>query len=217
MRSVKYLSDISKIRFAYRVVLASASPRRREILRAAGVRFRSLSSRIRETQPKKHARRAAHAMRLALAKARAVLAQSRRQEVVLAADTIVCVDGQVFGKPPSSKIAHQMLRALSGRWHQVISGMALLDPELRLGKIWSVITRVKFRRISEKEIHQYVMTGEPFDKAGAYAIQGRASKFVEKIEGSYSNVVGLPIESVAQELLELEKLKRQQVGRVQAT
>jgi septum formation protein len=198
------------------VVLASASPRRREILHAAGVRFRSLSSRIQETPPEKHARRTAHVRRLALAKGRAVLSQMRHQEVILAADTIVCVESHVFGKPSSSKAARQMLRALSGRWHQVISGMALLDPQSGLEKIWSVTTRVKFRRLSEEEIHEYVMTGEPFDKAGAYAIQGRASNFVKEMEGSYFNVVGLPIESLAVELSALEKLKKQQAGHVQA-
>jgi septum formation protein len=130
------------------------------------------------------------AERLACEKALAV-AQVRPHDAVLGADTVVVIDGQILGKPADSADAVRMLRMLSGRQHQVITGVALV-----VGGQWVVdsqITRVTFSEISEREIADYVATGEPMDKAGAYAIQGIASRWIPRIEGDYSNVVGLPV------------------------
>jgi septum formation protein len=172
------------------LVLASSSPRRAELLRAAGINFTVRAADVDETiKPDELPRD--YVLRLSREKARAV---ARGDELTLGADTTVVINGQIAGKPVDIEDAKRMLRALSGRWHEVLTGVTLA----RAGKTISDIasTRVKFAELSEAEIVWYVSTGEPMDKAGAYAIQGHASLFIERIEGSYSNVVGLPVQLI---------------------
>lgn len=172
------------------LILASASPRRAELLRAAGISFQVRVADIDETQrPGEPARD--YVLRLSREKAAAVAAGD---ELVLGADTTVLIDEATAGKPENVADAERMLRALSGNWHEVLTAVTLL----RGGEARSDIatTRVKFAALSEEEIQWYVATGEPDDKAGAYAIQGYASLFIERIEGSYFNVVGLPVQMV---------------------
>ncbi len=169
------------------LVLASASPRRREILRRAGIPFRARPTGVDEAvrageTPRRHVRR------LAREKAQAA---GRPGETVLGADTVVVIDNQILGKPRNAPDAARMLRLLSGRVHRVLTGLYLLTPDGSRTEV--VETRVWFRRLTRAEIAAYVASGEPFDKAGAYAIQGLASKFVERIDGCYYNVVGLPV------------------------
>jgi septum formation protein len=171
------------------IILASASPRRAELLRAAGIPFRVEISNVEEARDPDEAPRA-YAERLALDKARAV-AQRFPGEPVLAADTIVIVDDAVLEKPADAADAARMLRQLSGRTHEVTTGVCVIASGNE--SVHSDTTRVVFRKLTEKDIAAYVATGEPMDKAGAYAIQGGAAGFVEKIEGDYDNVVGLPV------------------------
>ncbi len=172
------------------LILASASPRRRELLRRAGLRFRVRPSHADETAlPGETPRR--HVRRLAQEKARAVW---RPGEYVLGADTIVVIDNRILGKPRDARDAARMLRLLSGRSHRVLTGVCLLTPAGARTEVAE--TRVWFRRLTRREIAEYVASGEPLDKAGAYAIQGLASRFVERIDGCYANVVGLPVARV---------------------
>ena len=175
------------------LVLASASPRRRELLRNAGITFHVQSADIPEDPlPGEGAKDCAE--RLAREKALAV-ARQRPHDVVLGADTVVVVDGQcdgeLLGKPADAADAARMLRMLSGREHQVITGVCLVvngQPSVA-----SETTLVTVSEITDEEIAEYVASGEPMDKAGAYAIQGIASRWIPRIEGDYSNVVGLPV------------------------
>ncbi len=171
------------------LVLASASPRRQELLRNAGIAFAVQPAHIAEDPFPGEAAKAC-AERLAREKALAV-ARLRPKDVVLGADTVVVVGGQILGKPSDAADAARMLRVLSGRTHSVITGVCLVAA----GQ-WSVgseTTFVTMSEISEKEIADYVACGEPMDKAGAYAVQGIASRWIPRIEGDYSNVVGLPV------------------------
>lgn len=172
------------------LILASASPRRAELLTAAGIAFEVRPAHIDErVRPGEDAR--TYASRVAAEKARAVHATADGRPV-LAADTVVVVDGQILGKPSDDRDAKRMLRLLSGRAHEVVTAVALIDDPG--GAFEQVeVTTVEFTLLSRSEIDWYVATGEPSDKAGAYAIQGLASRFVTRIEGSYSNVVGLPV------------------------
>ena len=171
------------------LVLASASPRRQELLRNAGITFEVQPADISEDPlPGEGAK--ACAERLAREKALAV-ARQRPQDVVLGADTVVVIDSQILGKPSGATDAARMLRLLSGRDHEVITGVCLA-----VNGRWSVeseTTSVTMSEISEKEITDYVASGEPMDKAGAYAIQGIASRWIPRIDGDYCNVVGLPV------------------------
>lgn len=209
------------------LVLASASPRRQELLRTAGIAFAVQPADIDETPlPGEPARECAE--RLAREKALAVW-RTRPQDVVLGADTIVVVDETILGKPVDGEDAARMLRHLSGRVHRVITGVCVVQAaagrqspaasenlavysaqspasletlqtenrELRTG---SETTLVTMGELSEDEIRDYVASGEPMDKAGAYAIQGRASRWIPRIEGDYSNVVGLPVALVCRML-----------------
>jgi len=172
------------------LVLASASPRRREILRRAGIPFRARPVQVDEAvRPGETPRR--HVRRLAREKAQAA---GRPGENVLGADTVVVIDDYILGKPRDARDAARMLRLLSGRVHRVLKGLCLLTPQGSRAEV--VETRVWFRRLTRAEIAAYVASGEPFDKAGAYGIQGLASKFVERIDGCYYNVVGLPVSQV---------------------
>ncbi|MBI3697270.1 MAG: septum formation inhibitor Maf [Acidobacteria bacterium] len=179
-----------------RLILASASPRRREILRRAGIPFLARPSRVDET-PLPGETPAAHVRRLARAKAQA--ARRRPGEWVLGADTVVVIGNRILGKPRNSREAARMLRSLSGRMHRVLTGLCLLTPHRSHSAV--VETKVWFRPLSPTEVARYLASGEPLDKAGAYAIQGLASKFIRRIDGDYSNVVGLPLSILSRWLL----------------
>ncbi len=177
------------------LVLASQSPRRAEILRQAGIPFSVRVAEVDET-PLPHEDPEDYVQRLAEAKALAVSAAA--DEVVLGADTTVVLDGEMMGKPVDAEDARRMLSVLSGRRHEVITGICLRFPT-DLVRDWAA-TAVWFAAMDRSEIERYVASGEPMDKAGAYAIQGLASKFIEKIEGCYFNVVGLPVATVYRHL-----------------
>jgi septum formation protein len=172
-----------------RLILASSSARRAELLRAAGIAFEIVPAEIDE-RPLAGETPAAHVERLAREKAGAVAPQHPRAEI-LAADTTVVIDGLMLGKPADDTEARAMLTRLSGRTHEVLTGVALI----RDGHLASAVdtTSVRFVPMSDADIDWYVASGEPWGKAGAYGIQGLASRFVDRIEGSYSNVVGLPM------------------------
>ena len=171
-----------------KLVLASRSPRRAELLRAAGIKFTIRSAEIDET-PRRGELPRDYVLRLAEEKARAVAADE--SEVVLAADTTVVLSTEIMGKPVDAADATRMIGALAGQKHQVITGVFLKWGTDAVGGIAS--TDVWMASMTDAEIAEYVASGEPMDKAGAYAIQGLASRFIERIDGSYSNVVGLPI------------------------
>lgn len=181
------------------LILASASPRRQEILREAGIFFEVRPAHIREERQPGEAP-IDYACRLAQEKAEA-MAREFPQRYVLGADTIVVVDDQVLEKPRDAADARRMLRLLSGRAHAVTTAVSLCRPQ-SASVTRSATTQVFFRAITDKEIAKYVASGEPTDKAGAYAIQGGAGPWVEHIEGEYSNVVGLPLSLVKEMLLE---------------
>ena len=182
-----------------KMILASASPRRRELLTQAGFSFEVKVSDadeiITEKEPDKIVKE------LALVKACAVAA-SETEALIIGADTIVTVDGKILGKPRDAEEAFSMLSMLQGRTHQVYTGVALITKEEGLQKshVFSEKTDVHMYPMTEQEIREYIATGEPLDKAGAYGIQGRAAVYIRKIEGDYNNVVGLPISWLYQEL-----------------
>ena len=201
-----------------RLILASSSPRRKELLEAAGFTFEVMHSSVEERQGQGESAEE-FVRRIATEKAEEVLSRvtTTAPVSVLGADTVVVVNGQTLGKPISSDDARRMLRLLSGREHRVLTGVCLIhsstpDPSsLRsLQKDVRVAsTTVTIAPLSEPEIDQYVASGETADKAGGYAIQGRASKFVEKIEGCYFNVVGLPVSLVYQMFQQMETAHRE--------
>jgi septum formation protein len=174
------------------LILASASPRRRELLAHLGLPFRVVVADIDET-PHPGEQPVPYTLRLAEAKARAVLAL-HPQSTVLGADTTVTVDGNLLGKPADAQDATHMLRMLSGRAHQVTTGVALVSARQR--DVQAVTTTVHMGNITDAEIAAYIATGDPMDKAGAYGIQGQAMRWIPRIDGEYSNVVGLPIARV---------------------
>lgn len=177
------------------LVLASASPRRRELLTQAGFSFSVHPADIPE-DPLPNEDPIAYVTRLALEKAQAVYGQIGGAGVqVLGADTTVIVDHHILGKPEDAADAARMLRLLSGRAHRVATGVALVTA--RSSEATAEVTEVYFQPLTDAEIAGYVATGEPMDKAGAYAIQGRAARWIPRIEGCYFNVVGLPIALVA--------------------
>jgi septum formation protein len=178
-----------------KLILASASPRRAEILRNAGIRFEICStdvdeSRLDNESPSDYVRR--------LALAKAVSAAHKNPNLgadvlIIGADTVVVVDEAILGKPKSSDDAKRMLRSISGRVHEVHTGLALLQTSGMQQRVVEEISRVHFAYLSDQEIADYLATGEPFDKAGAYAIQGLGGRYVSRIEGCYFNVMGLPL------------------------
>lgn len=176
-----------------RLVLASASPRRAELLAAAGFRPRVLPAHIDESLRPGEAP-AEYVQRLSREKALAVSDRVTLDDLVLGADTVVLIGSEIAGKPVDEADATRMLRALSDRWHEVLTGVTCLLRGQSRSEV--VVTRVRFAALGNEEIDWYVASGEPFDKAGAYAIQGLASLFIEEIQGSYSNVVGLPVQAV---------------------
>jgi septum formation protein len=178
----------------HELVLASASPRRREILSQLGLQFRVLASGADEGQPgtqtpEAYARWAAEHKCAAVA---AQLAAERRAAFVLGADTIVVIDGGVLGKPSDERDAARMLQLLQGRTHEVITAVRVQAPAGGLARTIAVRSRVQFRVLDAQTIARYAVSGEGADKAGAYAVQGLGAGLVRAIEGSYSNVVGLP-------------------------
>ena len=186
--------------FGPHLILASRSPRRADLLTLVGARFDLAPADVDET-PLPDERAEAHVLRLAEAKARAAAARrddwsdphGDKETLILGADTIVTLDREILGKPADGAEAARMLRSLSGRVHEVWTGLFLYDPAHARGVGEAVRSIVKFARLSPEDIESYVATGEPLDKAGAYAVQGYGAVFVEAIEGSYSNVVGLPL------------------------
>ena len=176
----------------FRLILASASPRRRELLQRMGYAFEVCAPDVDE-----HVEgRAEDIVRtLAVRKARAAAARCD-EGIVVASDTLVSLEGKPLGKPTDESEAYAMLRALSGRSHEVFTGVCLLDAATGREAVEVVETRVRFRALSDAQIWDYIRTGEPMDKAGAYGIQGGAGKFVEALEGSFENVMGFPVDEV---------------------
>ena len=186
-----------------KLILASASPRRKELLENLGYVFQTIPADIDETisdtkSPEDIVKE------LALQKATYVANSVNYPAIIIGSDTIVVVDNTILGKPENNEDAYNMLKMLSGRAHQVISGIAIIDNKSNKNIVDSVSSDVYFRTLSIEEITSYVKTGEPMDKAGAYAIQGLASTFIEKINGCYNNIVGLPIFKVTQALKEFD-------------
>jgi septum formation protein len=190
------------------LILASASPRRQELLRAAGIAITVQPTNIPEVPLDGEAAKT-FAERLAREKAWAIFKQ-RPADFVLGADTVVVVDTEILGKPRNPADAERMLGLLSGRTHEVITAVCVMGPKANapagvkndatLGDTRSETTVVTMSTISAEEIRAYIATGEPMDKAGAYAIQGQASKFIDRIEGCYFNVMGLPLAMVYKHL-----------------
>ena len=179
-----------------RLILASASPRRAELLTAAGFKFEVIPADVDET-PRAAESADAYTVRVARDKARNVLARfDEPGVVVIGADTEVVVDRQILGKPRDEEHAAQMLRLLSARAHEVLTAVVIAGKRRESSDITR--THVHFSAMTSEEIRTYVQTGEPMGKAGAYAIQGYAARFIDRIEGSWSNVVGLPIHAVHQ-------------------
>ncbi len=178
-----------------RLILASNSPRRKELLRSAGFEFEVRAS-CTEEFPSPGESPEAYVSRLAEEKARTVARTAEPNSLVLGADTEVVIDGQILGKPSGLDDAARMLRLLAGCTHRVITGVCLVQAPDRRLDLKCATTFVTFAPMSEQEIQSYARSGEPLDKAGAYGIQGLASRFVTRIDGSYSNVVGLPVSMV---------------------
>jgi len=183
------------------LILASSSPRRQELLSLLDISLRIVPSDVEESflkgeLPEEYVRR------LAITKAQQV-AEKFPEFWVLAADTIVVIEGEVLGKPKDAEEAESMLEKLSGQEHQVITGYCLLHIHLGQKRERIVSSLVKFKRLSAEEIRWYINTGEPFDKAGGYAVQGKAAFMIKEIKGSYTNVVGLPLCEVIEDLQEL--------------
>jgi septum formation protein len=190
-----------------RLVLASASPRRRELLTQAGYAFEVQPAHVNEDlRPGEEA--IAYVVRLAREKALCVLAEMSSKDpappqvVVLGADTTVTLDNHILAKPEDAADATRMLRMLSGRSHRVITGVAIATE--KGVEVAAEVTGVQFRTLSDQEIAAYVATGEPMDKAGSYGIQGLAAKWIPRVEGCYFNVVGLPLALVATMLEEAD-------------
>lgn len=177
-----------------KLVLASASPRRAEILRDAGIPFECRPVIFDETR-RPGELRGDYVRRLALGKARLCASENatREDSLFIGADTVVVADGEILGKPSSEEDARRMLRLLAGATHEVHTGLAVLRRPGTSEGVVDEITRVTFAPLADDEIESYIATGEPFDKAGAYAIQGIAGRYITGIEGCYFNVVGLPL------------------------
>lgn len=182
-----------------RVVLASASPRRSELLAQAGIPFVVDPSDVPEV-PEPDWDPCELATRLSARKALDVANRHPDADLIIGADTVVVLDQEVFGKPQDPEDAVRMLKRLSGRAHAVVTGWSLVDPRRDHALSEFTSSRVFFADLDEETIRRYVATGEPMDKAGSYAIQGKAGLFVQAIEGDYANIVGLPIAAIGQAL-----------------
>ena len=185
-----------------KLILASASARRAEILRDAGLSFVVLSSAVDETP---YENESPHDLveRLASAKAELAAARAIGPAIIIGADTVISLDGLILGKPRSSDDARHMLEKLSGRTHSVVTGVALIRLPDSERRTFVESTLVHFAALSAEQITRYLATGEPHDKAGAYAIQGHAGRFIPRIEGCYFNVVGLPLSRLYHALIDL--------------
>ena len=185
------------------LVLASASPRRRALLESVGIKLRVIPSHVDERDLTSREPPFLLVRKLAEEKAMDVFSRIK-EEAVIGADTIVVLDGQILGKPGSIEKAVEMLKLLNGKTHKVLTGVSLVNPHpfMRV-YTWHTETLVTFRNVTSEEIMSYVKTMEPIDKAGGYGIQELAACFVEKIEGSYTNVVGLPLAETVSLLLRL--------------
>ena len=179
-----------------KIILASASPRRKELMELAGYDFEVICADIVEVVPEE-AMPQEVVMSLALQKAQAVAAE-HKEAVVIGSDTVVALDGKILGKPHSEQVACEMLRSLSGRTHKVFTGVAIVCG----GKVKNFFdeTDVEFYSLGDDEIKKYVATGEPTDKAGAYGIQGKGSVLVKRINGDFFSVMGLPIAKLYREM-----------------
>ena len=184
-----------------KIVLASASPRRANLLKQIGLEFQICPSRVDESAITDTSPDTA-VQELALTKAKAV-AGNHMNGLVIGADTVVVINRRVIGKPEHAEHAVDILTQLSGVCHEVMTGVALVDLERRREVVWQEKTVVQFRKLHRREILTYVNSGEAVDKAGAYGVQGRAAAFVERIEGCYFNVVGLPLASLVERLWNL--------------
>lgn len=181
-----------------RFILASASPRRKELLEQIGVKFDILPATGEEEITKELPGEVV--MELAKQKAEEVAKTAGADALVLGADTVVAYEGKILGKPKDEADALRMLTMLSGKEHEVYTGVALIDNRDQSMENFFERTKVTMYPVSEEEIRDYIAGGEPMDKAGAYAIQGLGAKFIQKIEGDYNNVVGLPIGRIYQEI-----------------
>jgi septum formation protein len=181
-----------------KLILASASPRRAEILRDAGFAFEVFPAHVDETRLPREAA-AKYVARLASSKARLVaqtLAGKKERAFVIGADTVVVAGRHILGKPADAADARRILRLLSGKKHEVLTGVSVVSLPAGKEALHVETTRVQFLRLADADIREYLATGEPFDKAGAYGIQGVGGRFVRRIEGCYFNVMGLPLSCV---------------------
>jgi septum formation protein len=181
-------------------ILASASPRRKELLETAGYTIEVLPSEVEEVITSENPKEIV--MSLALQKANDVVKKVEKEAIVIGADTIVVLDGKILGKPSSREHAYEMLKGLQGRNHEVYTGVALLYSHQGITETLNFAEKadVFMYPMTETEIKEYVASGEPDDKAGAYAIQGKAMKYVERIRGDYQTIVGLPVARIYQEM-----------------
>ncbi len=178
-----------------KIILASGSPRRVELLARLGLAFETLPAAVDETideKPESEPKAVAFAGEMAFLKAEAI-AFIKRNRTVIGADTVVEIDGKIMGKPESKSRAFEMICRLNGKTHNVITAIAVINNNKNVQETGYKVTNVEFRRVSEKSIREYIKTGEPLDKAGAYAIQGKGSFLVRSFKGCYNNVVGLPL------------------------
>ncbi|MDP8262088.1 MAG: Maf family protein [Candidatus Ancaeobacter aquaticus] len=178
-----------------KIILASSSPRRKKLLKQLGIPFEIVHSDYVEDMTIRKPRKEL-AQYLALEKGMAV-ARKYKNAIIISADTFVCLGKKIIGKPRDGKEAIAHLKALSGRFHTVVSGIAVIDMQAEKHYIATEETRVKIKTLSEKEIKAYVATKEPLDKAGAYAIQGLGGALVEEVDGDYFNVIGLPLSKLS--------------------
>lgn len=184
----------------YKFILASASPRRKELLSIYVKDFKIMPADIDETVPKNIPLEDAP-LYIAKEKAKAVFNKLNDDEIIITADTIVLLENKIYGKPKDKLDAYNMIKTLSGKTHQVITGVCCYSKDKHINIEFSDVTKVSFINICDEIIEKYLENAEYIDKAGAYTVQGLASMFVEKIEGSYDNVVGLPMGRLAQNLI----------------
>lgn len=184
----------------YKFILASASPRRKELLSIYVKDFKIMPADIDETVPDNIALEDAP-LYIAKEKATAVFNKLNEDEIIVTADTIVLLDNKIYGKPKNKLDAYNMIKTLSGKTHQVITGVCCYSKDKQINIEFSDVTNVSFTDISDEIIEKYLENAEYIDKAGAYAVQGLASMFVEKIDGSYDNIVGLPMGRLARNLI----------------
>jgi septum formation protein len=192
------------IRLSAPFILASISPRRQELLSSVGLKFKIIPAHVNEAylageSPREHVRRLAQSKAM-------TIARKNPSAIVLGADTIVVIDGLILGKPKNKKQAIEMLTRLSDREHQVFTGFTLAQAGAKVYKTKVIRSAVRFKKISPEEMQWYVNCDEPYDKAGGYAVQGKGASFIKSIRGSYTNVIGLPLCEVMEELKKLKAL-----------